>query len=218
MIPTAQEQAVKQTEEQVTALISKLTKGTMDLQDIDLQDAEYSDDDELIYFDKKTLIAQLFKLEDLSLFDINQCQQDEQALEDLVKVSELRMATMRRKLQEQESSLRQGNDLLDSLKCRHQHNLQQSAKPAASHAVQKKQVSFSSLRERLCEVGAKKDMVDKILLNLKKLLVNTDPKIDEQTSDQAEPMRRIELRVMDLYEWIVSKLRKSAEDAEEVRR
>ena len=60
-------------------------------------------------------------------------------------------------------------------------------------------------------------MIDKVLANLKKLLVNTDPKIDDSTVDQADPMRRVELRVMSLFEWLVAKLRKSAEDADEVR-
>ena len=55
------------------------------------------------------------------------------------------------------------------------------------------------------------------MTNLKKLIVNTDPKIDEQTVDQADPMRRVELRVMTLFEWLVAKLRKSTEDAEDVR-
>ena len=43
--------------EHLQALVSKLTDGTMDLQDIDLQTADYSDDDEQIYFDKRSLIA-----------------------------------------------------------------------------------------------------------------------------------------------------------------
>ena len=58
-VKTAQQpipKTVTEPPEHLQALVSKLTDGTMDLQDIDLQTADYSDDDEQIYFDKRSLI------------------------------------------------------------------------------------------------------------------------------------------------------------------
>lgn len=43
------------------------------MEDIDLQNAEYSDDDEKIYFNEKELIEYLFKIEDDNLFNVNLC-------------------------------------------------------------------------------------------------------------------------------------------------
>ena len=43
----------------------------MNTEDIDLYNADYSDDDEHIYFDKRELVDHLLKLEECNLFDIN---------------------------------------------------------------------------------------------------------------------------------------------------
>lgn len=51
----------------------RLTDGTGDIEDIDLQTADYSDDDVEIYFNEKTLIDYLFRLEDENLFNVNLC-------------------------------------------------------------------------------------------------------------------------------------------------
>jgi hypothetical protein len=51
----------------------KLTAGTGDVEDIDIQVAEYSDDDEKIPFTEKELIDHLFKLEDDNLFNVKLC-------------------------------------------------------------------------------------------------------------------------------------------------
>ena len=44
---------------------------TGDLDQIDLQQEDYSDDDERIYYKEKELIEHLFRIEDLNLFNIN---------------------------------------------------------------------------------------------------------------------------------------------------
>ena len=43
----------------------------MNVEDIDLYNADYSDDDEHIYFEKRELVDHLLKLEECNLFDIN---------------------------------------------------------------------------------------------------------------------------------------------------
>jgi len=51
---------------------------TRDLEQIDLQQDDYSDDDEFIYFKEKELIEHLFRIEDVNLFNINLVQNDEE--------------------------------------------------------------------------------------------------------------------------------------------
>lgn len=65
----------------------RLTQGTGDLEDIDLQLMEYSDDDEQIYFEHHELIEHLFKLEDDNLFNVNLLKNDEEQLEHEIKKS-----------------------------------------------------------------------------------------------------------------------------------
>lgn len=67
--------------------MAKLTP-TGEREDIDLQNAEYSDDDEDMYFKEKDLIDYLFKIEDENLFNVNLCQNDEEQLEEAKKKSE----------------------------------------------------------------------------------------------------------------------------------
>ena len=63
----------------------------MDVEDINLQSAEYSDDDDKIYFNESELKEYLFKLEDENLFNINLCQNDEEQLEEMVLMSQMRI-------------------------------------------------------------------------------------------------------------------------------
>lgn len=56
----------------------RLTGGTGDRENIDLQNAEYSDDDLEIHLTQKELIDYLNKIEEDNLFNINLCQTDEQ--------------------------------------------------------------------------------------------------------------------------------------------
>lgn len=51
----------------------RLTGGTGDLDEIDLQQQDYDDDDEQIYFTQKELIDHLFRIEETNLFNINLC-------------------------------------------------------------------------------------------------------------------------------------------------
>ena len=60
----------------------QITGGTGDRDNIDLQHAEYSDDDLDYHFTQKELIDYLNKIEEDNLFNINLCQSDEQQLED----------------------------------------------------------------------------------------------------------------------------------------
>lgn len=69
-------------------LLQKLTDGSMDVADIDIQYAEYSDDEEKIYFTEKQLIQHLFRLEETNLFDVNQLGNDEQQLDEVIKLSQ----------------------------------------------------------------------------------------------------------------------------------
>ena len=51
----------------------KLTGGTGDNEDIDLQIVDYSDEDDVIPFKEKELIEYLFKIEDDNLFNVKLC-------------------------------------------------------------------------------------------------------------------------------------------------
>lgn len=54
-------------------ILLRMTGGTKDLDRIDLQTVEYSDDDEKIYFKEKELIEHLFRIEETNLFNVNLC-------------------------------------------------------------------------------------------------------------------------------------------------
>lgn len=84
----------------------RLTGNTRDLEQIDLQAVEYSDDDEAIYFKEKELIEHLFRIEETNLFNINLCQNDEEQLDELKKASQMKIADMKRKLQDQEDNIK----------------------------------------------------------------------------------------------------------------
>jgi hypothetical protein len=77
-----------------------MTGGTRDLDRIDLQTVEYSDDDVEIYFKEKELIEHLFRIEETNLFNVNLCQNDEEQLELLKKASQVKIAEMKKKLQD----------------------------------------------------------------------------------------------------------------------
>ena len=70
------------------------------MEDIDLNNAEYSDDDEQIYFDKRELVDHLLRLEECNLFDLNQCQNDQQQLELQIAQSEATLKQLEAKLQD----------------------------------------------------------------------------------------------------------------------
>lgn len=76
----------------------RLTNGTGDLDEIGLQNAEYSDDDEEIYFTSKELIEYLFNLEDYNLFNITLTQDDEKEKEELEAASNARLNAMKTQL------------------------------------------------------------------------------------------------------------------------
>lgn len=59
------------------SLIHQLTGGTGDIEDVDLNDANYSDDDQDIYFKEKDLVEYLHHIEEDNLFKINLLQDDE---------------------------------------------------------------------------------------------------------------------------------------------
>jgi hypothetical protein len=90
----------------ISAIKHRLTNGSMDLQDIEIKDAEYSDDDEKIPFKEKELIEYLFRLEETNLFDINQLQNDSEQLETLKKSSEETLTQLRKKVQEIDDSIK----------------------------------------------------------------------------------------------------------------
>lgn len=56
----------------------RLTEGTGDLEDIELMNTEYSDDDETIYFTTKELIDHLIRIEEQNLFNINLVNQEDE--------------------------------------------------------------------------------------------------------------------------------------------
>jgi len=83
----------------------RLTENTMDLENIDIQNAEYSDDDDQIYFSNKELIEYLFKIEENNLFNINLVQNDEKELYDLKQSSQKRIDEMRQELVQKEQNI-----------------------------------------------------------------------------------------------------------------
>lgn len=107
-------------EAELEQILMKLTEGTKDLEQIDLQNAEYSDDDEQIYFSDKQLIEHLFRIEETNLFNINLCQNDEEQLELLKKESNARIAEMRRKLQDQEENIKALEESKSLMQLKHQ--------------------------------------------------------------------------------------------------
>ena len=78
-----------------------LTGGTGDRELIDLQTAEYSDDDLEIHFKVIDVIEYLFKIEEDNLFNINLCQNDEQQLEEEAKKAQDEILVMENKIKEQ---------------------------------------------------------------------------------------------------------------------
>jgi hypothetical protein len=65
---SAQKSKLSQEQE---AIILRLTGNSNDKEDIDLLSAQYSDDDETIYFEKQDLPELLFKLEDNNLVELS---------------------------------------------------------------------------------------------------------------------------------------------------
>jgi hypothetical protein len=134
----------------------RLTQGTGDLDDIDLQLMEYSDDDDQIYFTHQELIEHLFKLEDDNLFNVNLLKNDEEQLEHEIKKSSKVLKQYQMKIEEQDKSLQ---DLEQTLK------LQQDKFIMLGGTGQKDQVQETkqtALNKYLYSINAKKSEVDRI--------------------------------------------------------
>jgi hypothetical protein len=74
------------------SLLWKMTDGTCELEDIDLN-AEYSDDDRKIHFKEAELVDYLRHVEEDNLFKISMLQDDEEALEEKRKESAVVLAS-----------------------------------------------------------------------------------------------------------------------------
>jgi hypothetical protein len=92
-------------ESEIAKVRLRLTDGTNDLENIDIQKAEYSDDEDEIGFAPKELIEHLFKIEENNLFSINEVQNDETELYDLKQSSKKRIDEMRQDLDTKEANI-----------------------------------------------------------------------------------------------------------------
>ena len=70
----------------------KLTGSTGDIEDIEVWEADYSDDENDIYFKEKEFLEYLQQIEEDSLFKVGLIQAEDEALEIAIKESQTRIA------------------------------------------------------------------------------------------------------------------------------
>ena len=88
------------------SLLYRLTDGTGDLEDIDLN-ADYSDDDREIHFKEAMLVDYLHHVEEDNLFKISLLQDDEETCDEMRRKSALVVAAKQAEVQHQAQSIEQ---------------------------------------------------------------------------------------------------------------
>ena len=83
----------------------RLTDNTGDLEDIDLINTDYSDDDETIYFSTKELIDHMLRIEEQNLFNINLVNDADDQLEKLKAASAKKIQEMKQDLLYKEENI-----------------------------------------------------------------------------------------------------------------
>ena len=73
------------------SLMYKLTGGSGDIEDIEVWEADYSDDDNDIYFKEKEFLEYLQQIEEDSLFKVGLIQTEDETLEIAIKESQTRL-------------------------------------------------------------------------------------------------------------------------------
>jgi len=92
-------------EQERREILSRLTNGTMDVTDIEIHKAEYSDDDTEIHFQEAELIKYLEKIEDNNLREILLWQDAEKELNELKERSDERIKSMQAQLAKREQEI-----------------------------------------------------------------------------------------------------------------
>ena len=92
-------------EQERKEILFRLTNGTMDVTDIEIHKAEYSDDDTEIHFQEAELIKYLEKIEDNNLREILLWQDAEKELNELKERSDERIKSMQAQLAKREQEI-----------------------------------------------------------------------------------------------------------------
>lgn len=92
-------------EEERQEILKKLTNGTMDVTDIEIHKADYSDDDTEIHFTEAELIKYLEKIEDNNLREIMLWQDAEKELNELKERTDDRIKSMQAQLAKREQEI-----------------------------------------------------------------------------------------------------------------
>ena len=87
------------------SLIYKLTGGSGDIEDIEVWEADYSDDDNDIYFKEKEFLEYLQQIEEDSLFKVGLIQTEDETLEIAIKESQTRLEEQQHKIDLQNSTI-----------------------------------------------------------------------------------------------------------------
>ena len=87
------------------SLMYKLTGGSGDIEDIEVWEADYSDDDNDIYFKEKEFLEYLQQIEEDSLFKVGLIQTEDETLEIAIKESQTRLEEQQHKIDLQNSTI-----------------------------------------------------------------------------------------------------------------
>lgn len=104
------------------SLLHRLTAGTGDIEDIDLN-ADYSDDDKEIYFNENDLKEYLQHIEEDNLFKINLLQDDEQTCEQLKIHATSAITEKQQEIEQQKESIKLLQEKLHELKKKNSYYL-----------------------------------------------------------------------------------------------
>ena len=180
----------------------KLTDGTGDVEDIDLQVADYSDDDVEIYFNEKTLIEYLFKLEDENLFNVNLCQNEEEHLEEELRNSKAKFDQMQVKLEVTTSNLQKKKMHLEILQQKNDFYKNNSSGQVESkkNVKVKSDPIDSALDKYLINNGASKTDIQEINEGIAGLLECAGIPINKDRQNMIQSMKALEIKLKTLQQ------------------
>lgn len=187
------------------SLLHRLTSGTGDIEDVDLN-AEYSDDDRDIYFSEKQLIEYLRHQEEDNLFKISMLQDDEQTYENLEKASQKKLAEKQQEVDKQSESIEALKSKVEELKKKSAfYNANYDSKrvkiaspPSTAAELPKNGTDPLTSWMRVNEIAAADE--EMVVGGLKNLIFAQDQKSVLDLSDLVEQLKKFELTMNDLFE------------------
>lgn len=120
---------------------------------------------------------------------------------------------MRKKLQDQEDNIKALEESRGLMQLKHQffmNNQSQNKDQKSVNGIPPAGGPNSALIKFLVDIGASKQQIDQISTKIATMLQKADIKIDDE--DQIEPMRKFEIKFLELYEQKTLTLGRSAED------